>query len=114
MQGSPEKVSISGAPMETAPEMSIVEYFEKDPTEKVRMEEAVDNSEKDLTKMIETRGFSEMATPAGHFLASTAHAGPSDAMPRAPSIRDQSTVEYLRNLLLPVEKLFLNEQRGEK
>ena len=37
-------------------------------------------------------------------------------MARAPSIWEnlQSTVEYLRNLILPAQKLFLNKQREEK
>ena len=80
------------------------------------MEEVVNNSEKDLSMTIETRGSLEMATPVRHFLAFTTHAGPSDLIPRAPSTGEflQSEVEYLRNLLPPVERLFVNEQRGEK
>ena len=86
MQDSPEKVSIGGALMEMASKMSIEECSKKDPTEKVRMEEAVDNLEKDLTKMIETRGSSEMATPTGYFFASAALVEPSDLTPHASSI----------------------------
>ena len=80
------------------------------------MEKVVDNPEKDLTMTMETEGFLEMATLARCFLVSTSHAGPSDPMPRAPSIGKifQSTMKYLRNLLPPIERLFLNEQMGEK
>ena len=80
------------------------------------MEKMVDNPEKDLATTMETGGSLEMVTPTKHFLASTSYAGPSDLTPRAPSIEEslQSMVEYLRNLLPSVERLFLNEQRGEK
>ena len=80
------------------------------------MEKVVDNSEKDLTTMMETGGSLEMVTPAGYFLASTSHAGSSDSTLHAPSIVEslQSMMEYLKNLLPLVERLFLNEQMGEK
>ena len=116
IQDSLEEVPTSGVPMETVPKMSIEGHSEKDLIEEVRMEEAVDNSKKDLTTKMETGGSLEMATPVGHFLASTAHVGPSNSMLRAPSIGEilQSVVKYLRNLLPPVEWLFLNKQREEK
>ena len=45
------------------------------------------------------------------FLASIFHAGLSDPTPRTPSTGEilQSTTEYLRNLIPPIERLFLNE-----
>ena len=112
-QNSPEEVSVDEAPTETASKMGTVGCSEKDPTKVVRMEKVVDNSKKDLTMMMETERSLEMETPAGHFLASIAHAGPSDPMPCAPSTEEilRSTMEYLRNLLSPIERLFLNEQR---
>ena len=80
------------------------------------MEKVVDNPEKDLTMMMEIGGSLEMVTTARCFLASTSHMESSDSMPHAPSIEEilQSIVKYLRNLIPPVERLFLNEQRGEK
>ena len=111
IQDSPREVLIDGAPMEMEPEMSIEGCSKKDLVEVPRMEKMVDNPEKDLTMMMETGGSLEMMTPAGYFLASTAHTGPSDLTPRAPSTVEslQSAMEYLRNLLSPVERLFLNE-----
>ena len=49
-------------------------------------------------------------------LASTAPAGFSNLTLRAPSTREnlRSIVEYLTNLLSPIERSFLNEQREEK
>ena len=80
------------------------------------MEKMVDILEMDLATMMETRGSLEMATPVGHFLASTSYMGPSDSIPHAPSIEEslQSMVEYLMNLLPLVERLFLNEQKGKR
>ena len=108
MQDSPEEVPIGGALTETAPEMSVKEHFEKDPTKKVWLEEVVNNLENNLTKTIETGGSPEMATPVGHFLTSIAHTGPSDLTPCAPSTRKilQSMVKYLRNPLPSVESCF--------
>ena len=97
-------------------EMSVQGRFEKDLIEEVWMKEAVDNPEKHLTTKMEIGGSLEMVTPTGHFFASTAHMGHLNPTSRIPSIGEilQSVVEYLRNLLPPVERLFVNEQRGEK
>ena len=101
IQDSPEKISIDGVPMKTTPKINVEGCFEEDPTEVARMEKMVDNLEKDLTMMMKMGGSLEMATPARHFLTSTAHVGPSDPTPRAPFITEilQSAVEYLKNLL---------------
>ena len=64
---------VGGAPTEMASEMSIEECSEKDPIEKVWMEETIDNPKKDLRS-------SKMVILVGCFLASTAHVGPSDPM----------------------------------
>ena len=115
-QTSPEKVSVNGAPTETAPEMSVEGCFKKDLTEIARMEKVVGNLEKDLAMTTKIERSLEMATPAWCFLASTSPVGPSNPMLRAPFAGEnlQSMVEYLRNLLPPVERLFLNEQKGKK
>ena len=97
--------------METALEMSVKGCSKKDLIEVARMEEVIDNLEKDLAMMMETKGSLEMVTSARHFLASTAHVELSDSISHAPSIEEslQSMMEYLRNLLPSVERLFFNE-----
>ena len=116
IQDSPREVSIDGKLMEMVPKMSIEGRSEKNLTEIVWMEKVIDNLGMDLTTTIETGGSLEIATPVEHFLIFTSHARPLDLMPHAPSTGEilQSTVVYLKNLLLPAEKLFLNEQRGER
>ena len=85
-QDSSEKVSIDGAPTEMAPKMSVEGCSKKDPIEKVRMEEAIDNLEKDPIAIMETERSLEMATPIRQFLTSTAYVGPSDQRAYAYSI----------------------------
>ena len=111
MQDFSEKISIDGAPMKTAPKMSVERYSEKDPTEVARIEKMVNNSEKDLVTMMKTEGSLEMVTPAWRFLSSASHVEPSNSIPRAPSTVEslQSAMEYLRNLQPSVERLFLDE-----
>nr|XP_019708916.1 uncharacterized protein LOC105053460 isoform X1 [Elaeis guineensis] len=96
--------------------MSAEGCSQKDPINVVWMEKAVDNPEMDLATTMEIGGSLKMVTPAGRCLASTSHVGPSDSFPHAPSVEEnlQFMVEYLMNLLPPVERLFLNEQRGER
>ena len=85
MQDFLEKVLIDGASTEMVSKISTKGCSKKDPTEIARMKIVVDNLEKDLMTMMETGGSLKIAILVGHFLTSTAHAGPSDLTPRAPS-----------------------------
>ena len=87
-QDSPQKVSIDRGLTEMVPEISIKGHSETDLTEVAWMEKVVDNLEKDLAMMMETGGSLEMVTLAGLFLASIAHAGPSDSTSRTPFIEE--------------------------
>ena len=57
--------------METAPKMSVEGRSEKDSTEVMRMEKAVNNLKMDLTTTMEIGRSLEMAKLVGCFLAST-------------------------------------------
>ena len=80
------------------------------------MEKVVDNPEKDLMMAMKIGRSLETVTPAWCLPASTSPVGPSNPMFHASSVGEklQSTIEYLRNLLPLAERLFLDDQRGEK